>query len=64
DMVDENIPHLLPIAQGSLHFHELHMNAHLDFACVLSSNVQLDILFSSQLQILYFTSKEVNCSYY
>ncbi|CAF2565382.1 unnamed protein product [Rotaria sp. Silwood2] len=57
DMVDENISHLRHVAERSPYFRELHINADLDFARVLSSNVELGILLSFQLEILYFTVK-------
>ncbi len=53
---------MLHVAQRSPHFRELHIKSDLNFARVLSSNVELGILLASQLEILSFTGEEANCS--
>jgi hypothetical protein len=61
-IVGENISHLIHIAKRSPNFRELYIESDLDFGRALSSNVELGILLSSQLEILYFNAKDAGCS--
>ncbi|CAF1317571.1 unnamed protein product [Rotaria sordida] len=62
-VVGENISHLLHIAQRSPYLRELHIESDLDYGRVLSSNKQLGILLSRQLEILQFTAEQANSSF-
>ncbi|CAF4986031.1 unnamed protein product [Rotaria sp. Silwood1] len=61
-VVGENIAHLFHIAKRSPYFRELYIESDLDFGRALSSNVELGILLSSQIEILYFKTKDADCS--
>ncbi len=61
-VVGENIAHLLHIAKRSPNFRELYIESDLDFGRVLSSNIELGILLSSQITILYYKAKDADCS--
>ncbi|CAF1421910.1 unnamed protein product [Rotaria sp. Silwood1] len=61
-VVGENIAHLFHIANRSPYFRELYIESDLDFGRALSSNVELGILLSSQIEILYFKTKDADCS--
>ena len=43
-------------------FSELHIDSNLNFGRIISLNVELGILLISQLEKLYFTAKDSNCS--
>ncbi|CAF4803890.1 unnamed protein product [Rotaria sp. Silwood1] len=62
EMLGENIPLLLHIAQRAPYFREFYIEANLNLGHILSSNAQLGILLVSQLEIFYFTAKNSNCS--
>ncbi|CAF4013473.1 unnamed protein product, partial [Rotaria sp. Silwood1] len=62
DITGKGVLHLLHIAQRSPQLHELHIIGNSHFGRILSLNVELGILFTSQLEVLYFTEKNFSCS--
>ncbi|CAF3143271.1 unnamed protein product [Rotaria sp. Silwood2] len=58
----KGVLHLLHIAQRSPQLRELYIIGNSHFGRILSLNVELGILLTSQLEVLYFTEKNFNCS--
>ncbi|CAF2975513.1 unnamed protein product [Rotaria sp. Silwood2] len=62
ETIGENIPLLLHIAQRAPYFREFYIEGNLKLDRILSSSVQLGILFMSQIEIFSYTAQNSNYS--